>query len=145
MEGMGNMDNLSSFKLNKDYGAELNLNKQAIVEASASLYRWVLETEEKAIIETLLLNGGESAIRKLRKTLNRALSMLEDQKAEKAKEDIGPGETVNHDGRVYITGHRYSNKDCHMIELYEESVEKKFYGTVDIRTIYPFVHIERDK
>ena len=58
-----------------DGAGELEFNKQALVEASANLYRWVMETEERAMIEVLALNSGKDALFRLRKVIDEALEL----------------------------------------------------------------------
>lgn len=58
-----------------DGSVKLEFNKQAIVEASANLYRWIIETEERAMVEVLALNSGKDALLRLRKVIDSALEM----------------------------------------------------------------------
>jgi hypothetical protein len=68
------MDNrISKVNWGIDGTGELEFNKQALVELSANLYRWVMETEERAMVEVLAMNGGKDALLRLRKVIDEAL------------------------------------------------------------------------
>lgn len=61
-------------KMNHEDGT-LEFNKQATVECAANLYKWIAETEERVLIETLALNGAKDVLLRLRSVIDKALEL----------------------------------------------------------------------
>jgi len=66
----------------------LEFDKMKTVQCAANLYTWIMETEERVLIETLALNGGEIALKRWRKVINKALKMA-------AEVNKGKGENIS--------------------------------------------------
>lgn len=59
-------------KINHEDGT-LEFDKQATVECAAKIHGWIVETEERVLIETLALNGSKDALLRLRGVIDKAL------------------------------------------------------------------------
>lgn len=67
---------ISEIKFDIETGkGELVYNKINTVECAARLYGWIMENDERVLIETLALNGGEIALNRLRGVIDAALEM----------------------------------------------------------------------
>jgi hypothetical protein len=53
--------------------SELEFDKEPLVECAANLYRWIMEAEEKALVEVLAKNGGRKALERWRDIIDIAL------------------------------------------------------------------------
>jgi hypothetical protein len=62
----------------KDDNYTLELDKQEIVGASTRLYKYIMETKERAILEVLALNCGKDALVRLRDAVNGAIKMVDE-------------------------------------------------------------------
>jgi hypothetical protein len=68
-------------------------DKQKLIDAGVNLYRWVMETEEKLLIDLLIKNGGEEALVRLRDCINKAI-----------EEKIAAQKSVEGDLQQHTTG-----------------------------------------
>jgi len=78
------MERISEIKHDiKNGQAHLEFNKQLTISYAAKLYTWIMETEERVLIETLALNSGKESLIRLRGVIDKALEMAENVKTKK--------------------------------------------------------------
>jgi len=78
------MGSISEIKFDNDKGnAHLEFNKQLTISYAAKLYTWIMETEERVLVETLALNSGKESLIRLRGVIDKALEMAENVKTKK--------------------------------------------------------------
>lgn len=67
-------DEITSLSYNLESGnPELVVNREPLINNAAGLSRWIMETEERLVIDTLLVNGGIDSIKRLHGVLGKAL------------------------------------------------------------------------